>query len=192
MNKFLIIPFLLFGSVFAYPHCSQDLAPALRAIYRFPQGRKLIDEVEKSGPVMIYRAPFNSRSNAMWMEPDRAIVINARESLTFAEIVRSIFFELHNAKTAWKFSQLDSLASNYQLSKSAYIENVEWVEHQNAVTCSRLIDLAIRKGYFPSDAHWPISPDFNRHYEIQVRTGHTQKIAAMYDSLTRCNTIVYH
>lgn len=185
MKKYLFIPFLLFSSLFAYPNCCPHLEQALAAVYRYPAGKELISAVESDGPVNIYCAPFSSRSAAMWVSDDRAIVINTNQPHTFGEVVRSIFFELHNARVDQKFIELDNLAVTGSLSRNAYVEGVERIEHQNAYTVALLINRAIQGGYFPSDSFWPIPSDFETHYRIQREAGHSAKIAAIYDQLCR-------
>lgn len=185
MKKYFLSAFLLFSPLFAYPQCSPDLQPALQAIYQFPEGKKLVDDVEALGPIKITRSPFKSNSNAMWDSHNRMVVINANSSLSYGEIVRSIFFELHNAKTDSQFDQLDWLAIHHRISKSQYVESVERIEHHNAYSAAQLINKAIYHGYFPSTSKWPITPDFNVHFSIQKQTGHSGAIAAMYDALTR-------
>lgn len=185
MMKYALILFLLCSSLFAYPTCSRDLESAVQMIYHFPEGKKLIEEVEAKGALRIYRAPFNSHSCALWSGDDRSIVINSNQSRTFGEIVRSIFFELHNAKADGQFLQLDRMASSGQINKAQYIESIERLEHQNAYQTSHSIQQAIRGGYFPQDAAWPIYADFQAHYRIQKQTGHSADIASVYDSICR-------
>ncbi len=192
MKKYLIVPFLLFSSLFAYPHCSPQLEPALQAIYRFPEGKKLIDEVEADGPFSIHWARFKSNSHAMWVTDDRAIVINAHSRRPYGEVLRSIFFELHNAKMNKEFERLDWLAENHRISKNDYVESTERIEHQNACQVAALINKAIQQGYFPPDSRWHIPPDFETHYMIQKEAGHSAKIAALYDSLTRSRYYGFH
>jgi hypothetical protein len=185
MKKYLVVPFLLFSSLFAYPRCSPQLEPALQAIYRFPEGKKLIEEVEADGPISIHWARFPANSHAMWVSDDRAIVINANINRPFGEVIRSIFFELHNAKVDKEFERIDRLAVNHRISKNEYVEAVERVEHQNALSVGTLIERAIRQGYFPPSSKWDIPPDFETHYMLQKRAGHSGRIAALYDSITR-------
>ena len=191
MLKLLFIPFLLFNSLFAYPTCCPHLEQALAAIYRYPAGKELIAQVEKEGPLNIYCAPFTSKSPAMWVTGDRAIVINTNQRHTFGEVVRSIFFELHNALTDRKFIELDQLAERGGISKNGYVEGIERIEHQNARTVARSIEKAIRSNYFPADSWWPIPFDFETHYRIQRETGHSNNIAAIYDQISRSNYYGY-
>lgn len=186
MKKYFTALFLLVvGSLNAYPRCSPDMERAVRAVYHFPEGRKLLAEVEADGPIQIYRAPFNSNSHAMWVATDRAIVINANSHRSFGEVVRSIFFELHNALTNEQFAALDMRVRQKQIAKSDYVEAVERLEHQNAYNTSRAIDHAIRHGFFPQDSWWPIPADFHAHFQVQIESGHSAKIASSYDSMSR-------
>lgn len=184
MKKYLIIPFLFMSSLFAYPQCSPELQGALQTIYQFPEGKKLLEEVEAEGPISIHWARFKGTSGAMWVTDDRAIVINANARRSYGEIIRSIFFELHNAKTDKEFSRLDWLAENHRISKSDFVESIERIEHQNACRVSSLINKAIQQGYFPASSKWNVPPDFETHYTLQKDAGHSGKIGSLYESLT--------
>ncbi|MCC5831576.1 MAG: hypothetical protein JJU12_00840 [Chlamydiales bacterium] len=192
MKKYLILPFLLFSSLFAYPRCSPQLETALQAIYRFPEGKKLIEEVEADGPVSIHWAPFPANSQARWESDTRAIVINSKMRPSYGDTVRSIFFELHNAKVDKEFERIDWLALQRRLSKNDYVEAIERLEHQNALRVGTLIEQGIRQGYFPPSSRWYIPPDFETHYRIQREAGHSGRIAALYDSLIRSHYYGYN
>lgn len=119
----------------------------------------------------------------MWVPCDRTIVINANLQRPFGEIIRSIFFELHNASTTSEFIQLDTLAQARKLSKHEYVESVERLEHKNAYSCACLVDKAVRLGYFPREAEWYIPANFQLHFQVQQESGHSQNIASTYDDL---------
>ncbi len=185
MKKYLLIPLLLLSSLYAYPRCAPELKSALDTIYHFPEGKKLISDVEAEGPISIHWARFHSKSPAMWVGDDRAIVINANVPRPHGEVIRSIFFELHNAIAEKRFERLDWLAENRQISKNDYVESVERIEHENACAVAALVEKAISQGYFPPNARWHIAHDFETHYMIQRENGHSGNIASLYDSLSR-------
>ncbi len=184
MKKYAFIIFLLTSSLFAYPRCSSDLAPAVQAIYRFPEGRQLLETVEKEGPLHIYTDRFNSHSNAMWVGCDRSIVINANNRRPYGENLRSILFELHNAKTDKTFEYYDGLAERGEISRTEYVNTIEWLEYKNARDTAHLIHKAIQQGFFPKECYWPIASDFHTHLEMQKYSGHSAQIAAIYDAIT--------
>ncbi len=184
MKKYLSLLFLLSSSLFAYPACSKDVEHAVHSIYHFPEGKALLEKVESEGPLQIYRAPFNSNSPAMWVPADRAIVLNTNSAHSYGEMIRSIFFELHNALTNSQFIHIDTLAQQHRISKADYVETVERLEHQNAYNTASAIARAIEHGYFPHDAWWPIPADFDTHFRVQKQSGHSAKIAATYDALS--------
>ncbi|MCH9626512.1 MAG: hypothetical protein S4CHLAM2_01340 [Chlamydiales bacterium] len=184
MRKYILIICLLTSSLSAYPRCSSDLAPAVQAIYRFPEGRQLLEQVEKEGPLRVYMDRFNSQSGAMWVGCDRSIVINANHKRSYGEKLRSILFELHNAKTDKTFEYYDQRAERGEISRAEYIETIEWLEYQNARNTADLICKAIQQGYFPRESYWPIASDFHAHLEMQKYSGHSAQIAAIYDAIT--------
>lgn len=185
MKKVILSLLLLSSAAFAYPRCAKELAPALKTVYQFPAGKQLIAEVENDGALQVLYAPFNSNAHALWDSRRRAVVINSNSRKSHGEIVRSIFFELHNAKSSNDFAHLDWLARSRHISKHAYVEAVEKIEHQNAYRVANLINQAIDQGYFPSSSWWPIPSDFATHFAVQQRSGHSQHIAQTYDYLAR-------
>ena len=180
--KNLITTLLLSSSLHAHSTCKCNLQAALHLIYHFPAGKEVITQAEAKGPISIYHAPFESISNAMWVATSRSIIVNSNHPRTFGQLVRSIFFEMHNAIANEQFAELDHLARQRLISKYDYIKAVEQLEYENAYKTAKLIDQAIREGYFPQDAFWPISTDFDTHFELQKRCGHSDWIAADYDS----------
>lgn len=187
MRRFLLVLFLILNSLSAYPSCAPELKSSLKAVYSFPPGRQLIDEVEKEGPIWIYCASFSGNSRAMWVPGKRAIIVNTRFSPSFSDGIRSILFELYNAKQNRAFLYLDNLAKSHQIAKEQYVASVERLEHQNALVISDLIQRGIQKGYFPPQSKWLIARDFRQHFAIQKKTGHSDAIAGFYDSMMRFN-----
>jgi hypothetical protein len=182
--RYLVIILLFLGSLNAYPSCAPELQTALSALYAYPESRKVIAAVEQSGPITIFRAPFESNSSAMWNGYQRAIILNARFSNFYGESIRSICFEMFNAIAEKEFVRLDNLARRRQISKKDYVLGIEKLEHQNALAVCALIERGIQKGYFPPSSRWYMPQDFDRYFEIQQRCGHSGAIAAVYDRLS--------
>jgi hypothetical protein len=183
--KHLFIFLLLFSSLYALPTCSPELRPALNAIHAFPEGKRLIEEVEKEGAVHIYQAPFNGESRAMWNSVDRSIVINSNCSPSYGSVIRSIVFEHYNAKKNREFLHIDWLARTRQITKSEYVESIERLEHQNALAVCDLLERGFKQGYFPYTSRWWMPRDFDHYYSTQKSCGHSDVIAAYYDSIMR-------
>lgn len=185
MKIILLFLLVLSGTVFGYPISSSDsINQALWRIYHLPEGQALIEQVEKEGSIYVYYAPFKGNSSALWNGHERSIVINSNKQRSFGELVRSIFFELHNAAEESSFNLLDSYAKQGQFLKDEYVEAVERLEHQNAVRTASILEKGVRLGLFPVDAKLPVLPNFNQHFKIQKQCGHSSQIAAAYDCLT--------
>ncbi|NGX60684.1 MAG: hypothetical protein K940chlam9_00151 [Chlamydiae bacterium] len=184
LKRFLSLFFLLTGSVYAYPTCSPEVSSAVQTLYKIPEARELIQKVEADGPVRVYVTPFPNGSNAMWRADERAIILNGNKSRTYGEMLRSILFEFHNAAADKEFMKTDWMAKQGQISKNTYIEQIERIEHSNALSTCNIIEQAIAKRIFPMDARWSIPSDFHFHFQIQKESGHSQAIAVTYDCLT--------
>lgn len=185
MKTLLFLILLYSSNLFGYPTSySTSLSHALWRIYNLPEGRALIEEVESKGPISLYFAPFPTTNSALWNGSDRAIVINSNRQRSFGQLIRSVFFELHNAAADHRFCWIDECAKQGLLHKQSYIEAVERLEHQNALKTAAAIEKGIALGLFPADAKLPVLSNFNQHYNIQKQCGHSSQIAAVWDILT--------
>lgn len=157
---------------------------AIETIFQLPEAKELYVNVQKQGPIKIEMFPMeNEESEAFWDGNDRAIRINSLKNSSEGVLISSILFELHNALTNYQLIYLVDLAVTGQISQEVYVENVERMEHQNALRTSELIDIGIKKGLFPSDAYWPIFKNFEDHYQIQQIQGHSAWLANHYNQI---------
>lgn len=156
----------------------------LMKIQQLPEVTKLIHEVEKEGPVRVEVMDITSANfDAFWDSKNRIVRINERQNQVEGVFICSLIFELHNASTDGRFKQLYQMAKQGQISKEKYVENVERMEHQNALNASTILDKGIRLGIFDNSARWFILRDFNDHYRVQQMHGHSAWIARNYDRL---------
>ena len=178
----LFVGSVAFGSFFAnYP---KSLEGPIQRLLAFEKAEAVLDQAQKQGGISVRLAPFSvSTSNAMWRPDNRTIVLNSRRDRNEGEIIRSILFEMHNAKNHHKFEKLDRLARGGHIDKEAYVREIEWLEHQNALETKRILDDAMAMGAYPNTVFWPIHEEFEAHYKLQQLAGHSQFIAQVYDTL---------
>lgn len=190
MKKYLIFLFLLCGPLFAYPTCSPELNHPLHLLYHLDESRQIISKVEAEAPIRVYLTNLGKKgSNAMWDPNRRSILLNSAKKRTAGINVRSILFELHNALSNKKFNYYNRLARAGKISKAAYVETIERIEYQNALQTVALLNKGIQLNIFPKDAVWNIAPNFEEHFQIQKKAGHSQFITYNYDNLT--NTLFH-
>lgn len=156
----------------------------LTKIQKLPEVARLIQEVEKEGPVHVEVMDITSSNfEAFWDSAHRIVRINERHNQIEGVFICSLIFELHNASTDRRFKQLYHMAKQGQISKDSYVENVERMEHQNAINASTILEKGIRLGLFDKDARWFILRDFKDHFRVQKMHGHSAWIAKNYERL---------
>ncbi len=171
-----------------------NLYQAVAAVESLPEAAKLIDEVQKEGPISIEAQYFtDSDFEALWDSENRIIYINISRNETLGKEISSILFELHNAKTNKKLVGFFKQAQTGLIDKDSYVESVERLEYHNALSTSQLIEKGITRSLFPEDTRWDIFSSFEDHYKIQQIYGHSQWIADRFDSLCPApRRISYH
>lgn len=188
MKKILFLLIFSPTLLFAYPSVSKDLKPLVDTLWYFPESQEVLKKVEQKGGISIFSSSFNSFSSALWNGTDREIVLNSSSRRSRGEKMRSILFELHNALADEDFIRIDKMAASGTLSKEDYVEMIERLEYKNALETKQIIDRGIAQGYFPKDMVWPIFTNFEDHFNMQLQTGHSKAIAALYESI-RANTV---
>ncbi len=189
--KLLILPALLFFHIHLSLTASSELSiytadayPAIEAIQKMAEIRKLIDEVQHDGDIAVrVESMPHENFDAFWDGDNRLIKINAVYNKTLGRMIGSLLFELHNARSNDHLQRLCDLASNNLIGIEEFVMKVEKMEHQNALQTSRLIEKGIAKGIFPNDARWPVFPNFDDHYKVQQLHGHSQWIAKHYKQI---------
>lgn len=154
----------------------------LEKIQEIPSGKKLLESVEANGPLQVQIANDNCFPfEAMWNASNRTITIN----LTLSRSPLSSFiFELHNASTTDELEHYYTLAESGSISKEAFVEAIERMEHQNSLAAARVVDEGIALGIIHPSKRWRVIQDFDSHYKIQQLYGHSQWLASRYDE---CN-----
>lgn len=154
---------------------------AIEALQKLGPSRKLIAEVQASGPIYVQFESIPEDYEALWDGNARMIKVNAVHNKSLGRTIGSILFELHNASTNYRLKHLVDLALAGQIAKEDFVVNMERMEHQNAIQTSLILSQGIRNGIFPKEASWPVFHDFDDHYRVQQLHGHSRWIANHYD-----------
>jgi|LakMenEpi03Aug12_release.lakeMendotaPanAssembly.Ray.scaffolds.fasta_scaffold52316_2 hypothetical protein len=173
----------VFGS--AIP-CAPQLQKSLKAIEQLPEGKALLESVQKLGPIRIETSRYNlaQQFGAFWDPDERVIYVNFPNQKDDGKIIGSIIFELHNALANAKINHLDNLASQRKITKAKYVEAMEYLEYENSIKASKIAEKGIQMGLFPKGAHLPTYKDFNEHFHYQKVGGHSAWFARTYDELS--------
>lgn len=181
----LLITILLFPlSLFAFEFKSypKELESAVQKIYKLPEAKKLLIQINKKGPITlsIDKNPAG-KYNGMWVANTRTIYINAGPSRSQGAIIRTILFELHNALGNGFFADLWDNARKGTIDKEKFIEKAEKHEYDNLKKTNILIEEGVALNIFPKDTKMKIIPDFKTHYNYQQLAGHSQWFSIQYD-----------
>ena len=166
-------------------NCSPQLKDILETIQQLPEAKKLIDAVQKEGPIsiMVNTTQTLRQFGAFW-DPDRRVIsVNFSTSDSKGAVIGSILFELHNALVNSKINYFDELASKGQIEKEDYVQAIEHLEYQNSLNASKIAEKGIRLGILPASARLPTYRNFEEHYLYQKIGGHTAWIASNYNRL---------
>lgn len=171
-------------SALAIPANSPEAKEAFHSLQKLPDYHRLVQEVEREGAIKIEMVSMRDESfDAFWDSTDRVIRINKLKNENINVLICSILFELHNAKSDKRFMHYYSLAMRGEISKEEYVENVERMEHANALTCSLLLERGINLGIFSSEVRWPIYRNFDDYYKVQQIHEHSHWLAKSYDKM---------
>lgn len=165
-------------------NCCPELQSSLASIQKIPEARKLIDAIQKEGPItiMLRNTELSDEFGAFWDGDRRIIAISSRQSP--GARIGSILFELHNASVSSKLNHLDTLAETGKIDRDSYVESVEYLEYRNSIGASTIAEKGIKMGIFPKEARLPVYKNFEEHFYYQKIGGHSSWIAKNYDQLT--------
>lgn len=193
MKSILILfSFLIFSS-FSFNHnklsdqfvCNAvELKGPIEKISKIPEIVQKINKITQEGKITVkmqYISNFDFE--ALWNSNSRCIIVNGSNNKKEGELITSILFELHNAKSDSKLSYYFSLAEKGKIDKESYVRAIEKLEHDNAMETVELLELGIKKGVFPIEARWNIYDNFEDHYKLQQVHGHSQWIADKFDQI---------
>lgn len=163
--------------------CTPGVKEAFEAILAMPEGYALAESVQAEGDFSVQLSRGSIGFEACWNPRSRAIVLNGSHQRSRGSLIRSILFELHNARSNEELLELQRQAAQGELSKESFVEAVETIEYGNVLETSRMLEEGIAMNIFPRDADYPIEMGFREHYMLQQLTGHSQQIARSYDAL---------
>ncbi len=183
---------LLSSSLFAYPQHTPKLCKPLHALYQVEETKQIILKAESEGPIRVRLVPLGPKgSNAMWIPSKRSIYLNSSIPRSEGVAIRSILFELHNSLSNSQFDYYNGLVQAGKISKAAYVETIERIEHQNALQTAALLERGIRNNQFPLTARWNVLHNFETHFQLQKKAGHSQFIAYNYDTMNTYRHVPY-
>jgi len=166
--------------------CSRDMRAAYETLIQLPEARQVVQNALKRGPIRVVSSYRDSDGfEGMWDAGSREIVVSPYANRTRGQKINTMMMEFHNAQTDERLGELFRGAHEGRLSKEYYVEQVERVEHQNALNSARLLAKGIQKGIYPHDAAWSVMEDFEDHYKIQQIMNHSLWIANNYDYINR-------
>lgn len=192
MFKTFIYIFALLLSLFSFAlaksdriYCDAQLKPLFANIQKIPEAKKLIESIQKEGPIQIRAAstPLSQQFGACWDCGKRIIYVNASQSRSKGALIGSILFELHNAAVNSKMNEYDKLAATGKMSQEAYVRAIEYLEYQNSLMTAKMAEEGIRLGLIPRESRLPTYPNFEEHYRMQKIGGHSAWIAMNFQSL---------
>jgi len=164
--------------------CIKELQPTLQTLRKVPEIEELVQRILAEGPFTIqYNDSLSKKFEGYWDPYNRSILITKRSSQTEADRIMTVLFEMHNATRSKDFQKLDHLAYMRQINKETYIRESEFIEYENCLSTSQLLEQGVEQGIFPSSCAWPIYDDFEDHYRLMKRTGHADWYASGYKSM---------
>ena len=166
--------------------CSRDMKESYQRLIQLPEARQIVSNALKRGPIHVESSDDRTDGfEGMWDAGRRAVVISGKANQTTGQKINTMMMEFHNAQSDQQLCQLFKGAQKGRLTKEYYVEQVERVEHQNAVSSARLLAKGIHDSVYPSDAAWDVIEDFDDHYKVQQILEHSLWIARNFDQLNR-------
>lgn len=162
-------------------HCDEELKPLLCKIQELDEVKRLIAQVREEGPLFIeVNRTLPNTFEGYWSKEGRTVYITNPKTAPYGSLICTLIFELHNAKRSADLIDLNQRAYSRSISKKMYVRSVEMIEHQNALATCKILEKGIALGVFPKSSRWPIHQDFETHFAIQKRSGHSKWIADCY------------
>lgn len=194
MNKYILsLLFVLLAFIQVSPSEAASYSPSfnhvppqLRAVVakmlELPEARELLTQVTRDGPIgIVMQNDATGEFDALWDGDARLIKVNSYKHPNEGSWICSILFELHNASTNKYMLSLYQSAESNHVSKELWVEQMERMEHTNALKTCRLLEKGITLGIYPAEATWTIFNKFEDYYKLQQITGHSQWFATIYD-----------
>jgi hypothetical protein len=203
MNKKIAINILLIFSIFHLPlisalndwqinapipvKCALPLQKYINKIQKIPEAKALIEFIQQQGRIQIVNRneTLSNQFGAFWDPDQRVICIAISPRMTEGTIIGTILFELHNASISYQFNHLDRLATEGKIDKASYVKSMEYLEYINSLNAAKIAEKGIQMNIFPSDARLPTYRNFEEHFEMQKRSGHSAYFARNFDNLCK-------
>lgn len=164
--------------------CASELSTVLDKVESLPEGKELIFKVLEQGPLSIkVNNIYPDQFEGYWGGHNRTIYITKKRDSSDCSLVTTLLFELHNAVRTAAIKEVQCLVSNNQMNRTEFIQAIEYIEYENALSTTKLLNLGVKDGIFPRYCHWNIAGTFEEHYRIQREAGHSEWIGKMYDDL---------
>ncbi len=144
----------------------------MKILQKLPEVKSLILKIQKEGSIRILCKRNLSvclRFGACWDPKRRVILVNFSPKKSRGELISSILFELHNAAINSQILHYDDLASKKMIKKENYVRAIEYLEYQNSLKASKMVEKGIRLGVFPDSARLLTYNNFEEHYRIQKK-----------------------
>ncbi|MGE3953824.1 MAG: hypothetical protein AB7F31_01315 [Parachlamydiales bacterium] len=179
----LLLTVSLFGAHPLFSRYPKEMEGAVEAISALPEAKALLDTVYREGRVELISEHGYGNFSAFWVGGRRAVCVPDVKRKEQGELIRSILFELHNAKANGKLATLDRQVRGGKISRAAFVEGVERIEFQNVQEACALLRRGVARGIFPKTALWEMPTQFDEYYLIQQRAGHSAWIGHRYDQM---------
>lgn len=165
-------------------HCTPELIPILERIQAFPEGQDVISKVLESGPLYIaINRDLSDEFEGYWSVYERTIYITKNQPLSDCSLVTTLLFELHNALRTADIENMFALVKNHAIGRDEFIENLEYIEYENACNTATLLEQGAQNGFFPCNCGWNLSNNFAEHLRVQQKGGHAASLGRIYDTL---------
>ncbi len=169
---------------------SQEVQESLNRIQQLPEAREMMQAIQKEGPIRIAISDnaVSKQFGACWDVEQRVILIYPPFHYSMGQIIGSILFEMHNARTHSQILHYDALAIEGKIDREAYIRSIEHMEYVNSKNTAAMVDAGIARGIFPPESKRNTYRDFEEHYYYQQYGGHSAWIGRSYDHLAPSGT----
>jgi len=162
--------------------------PLLEPLFAEKAAASLVQKAQLSVPdlqIALGEQLRNTQVPASW-DPSRKTIFLSPLLKTLEDMAAALIFELVNVSADNRFRRLDESAKENLLTKSEYVEAVEYEEFQTAKKTEELVHTLFPKRPKPLRLS-----QFADHYRYQQLCGHSARIAKQYDRLNKSKSS-YH
>ncbi len=162
--------------------CAKELNHILAIAQKLPETNQIFEKVLEDGPLYIeVNRHISKEFEGYWSDDERTIYLTKTRSTTDGMLIATLVFELHNAYRNHELRSLTKKAEAQGICKEDFVRQYEYVEFKNAKDAQRLVNLGIERGIYPYTSSIDYHDNFEDHYALQQRVGHSAWIGNMYD-----------